>query len=148
MSQKKQIELRTDLMYDPVESLWVHVQDGVARIGLSPLVQESTGSFVAVRFGEVGSSLDKGESFVSLEAEKHVGHLKSPFSGIIVRVNEEVVEHPRLINTDPYGRGWLMEIRLSRPEELQGCIQGEEAVRAWFEAELQKYNDKGWLAQA
>ncbi len=148
MSQKKQIELRTDLYYDPVESLWISVQDGIARMGLSPLLQESTGSFVAVRFPKPGTSLEKGESFVSLEAEKHVGHLKSPFTGVVMQVNEEVVEHPRLINTDPYELGWLMEIKLSRPEELNDCIQGEEAVKAWFEAELQKYNDKGWLSQA
>ncbi len=148
MSQKKQIELRTDLLYDPVESLWVEVKEGIARLGLSPLVQESTGSFVAVRFPKPGTSLEKGESFISLEAEKHVGHLKSPFSGVLMQINEEVVEHPRLINTDPYGRGWLAEIKLSRPEELSDCIGGEQEVKAWFEAELQKYNDKGWLAQA
>lgn len=147
MIKIKNLRIRTDLMYKPEELFWVHLNDNIARIGMSPLVQETTGTFVAIQFGKTGTFLSKGDSFGSIEAEKHVGHLKAPLSGKIARVNEKVVENPRLINTDPYGYGWLVEIEMSRREELTELIQGEEKVASWFESEIKKYDEKGWLAQ-
>ncbi len=142
-------DIRTDLRYDPKELYWIDVQGKIARIGMSPLVQESTGSFVAVQFAEAGKTLVPGASFGSTEAEKHVGQLKSPLSGVLLRCNPQVRENPRLINTDPYGAGWLAEIELTNTgAELPLLIQGEAAVRAFFESEIKKYQDKGWLAES
>ncbi len=140
--------VRTDLLYDPSEGFWMEVHDATARIGYSPLVQETSGSFVALTLKKPGTHVAKGESFGSVEAEKHVGHLKAPVSGTIVAVNEKVMGTPRLLNDDPYGKGWLVEIEMSAPAvELPALLSGEEAVAAWFESEIKKYKDKGWLAQ-
>ena len=140
--------LRTDLRYDPATLYWIDIRGNTARVGLSPLVQESTGSFVAVQFSEVGTGVRKGGSFGSTEAEKHVGQLKAPVSGKLLRVNEALVENPRLLNTDPYGAGWLAEFEMSDADsELPLLVQGEAEVRAFFEAEEQKYKEKGWLAE-
>lgn len=141
-------DLRTDLRYDPANLFWLDVRGNIARIGMSPLVQESTGSFVAVQLLDEGAAVAKGERFGSTEAEKHVGHLKAPVSGKLLRVNAQVQETPRLINTDPYGAGWLAEFELTNAEaELPQLVFGETAVRAFFEKEAQKYREKGWLAE-
>ncbi len=140
--------LRTDLRYDPATLYWIEVRGNTARVGLSPLVQESTGSFVAVQFSEVGTEVRKGGSFGSTEAEKHVGQLKAPVSGKLSRVNEALLENPRLLNTDPYGAGWLAEFEMSDAGgELPLLVQGEAEVQAFFGAEERRYKDKGWLAE-
>ena len=149
MKKIKQFAVRTDLWYATNDGIWLDISGNTARIGLSPLVQETTGSFVAVRFDAAGAPRNKGESYGSLEAEKHVGHLKMPVSGTITNINEKVAENPRLLNTDPYGKGWLVEIELSNWEaEKADLLSGETAVIAWFEAEIEKYEDKGWLAES
>ena len=140
--------LRTDLLYDPAALFWLDVRGNIARIGMSPLVQESTGSFVAVQLAAAGATVAKGESFGSTEAEKHVGQLKAPVSGKLLRCNERVQETPRLINTDPYGEGWLVEIDMTNAAaELPQLVQGETEVKLFFEKEIKKYQDKGWLAE-
>ncbi|MCB9284020.1 MAG: glycine cleavage system protein H [Lewinellaceae bacterium] len=149
MKKIKNLSIRTDLFYATEEGFWLDISGNIARIGMSPLVQESTGSFVAVRFEEEGASFAKGQSFGSVEAEKHVGHLKMPVSGTIVAVNEKVLENPRLLNTDPYGSGWLAEIDLTNWDSEQShLLSGEAEVEAWFETEIEKYEDKGWLAES
>ena len=71
-----------------------------------------------------------------------------PLSGRITRFNEEITENPRLINYDPYGDGWIMEMELTRAdEEVPGLIFGDHNVVQWFEQELKKFSDKGWIAQ-
>lgn len=144
----EQSTIRTDLRYDPETLYWVDVQGNTARVGMSPLVQESTGSFVAVQFSGPGTMVNRSGSFGSTEAEKHVGQLKAPVSGKLLRFNESVVENPRLLNTDPYGAGWLAEFDMSNAgEELPLLVQGAENVLAFFEAEEQRYKNKGWLAE-
>jgi len=139
--------VKTDVYYDPETHFWVDPSKGTAIIGMSPLVQETSGSFVAVQINKSGSELVQGEAFGTIEAEKHVGPLKAPLSGTIVTINENVVENPRLINDDPYGEGWLMEVSLADEKSLSNLIHGEENIKNWFEEELKKYDEKGWIAQ-
>jgi len=147
MKKIDKYEVRTDLKYDPENHFWVDVTGDKAIIGMSPLVQETSGSFVAVQVEEAGTSLVKGESFGTAEAEKHVGPLKTPVSGKIIAVNDKVIENPRLINADPYGAGWLIEIQLDHIEELNVLVAGEADITSWFESELKKFSEKGWIAQ-
>jgi len=140
-------EVNTGLYYDPVEHFWVKVQGDHVRIGMSPLIQETSGAFVAVQINALNKEFSKGEAFGTIEAEKHVGPLKAPLSGKVIRVNEEVIENPRLINYDPYGDGWLIEMEMtSNNGELSGLVHGEDNVVQWFESELKKFDDKGWIA--
>lgn len=141
-------QIRTDLLYDPAEGFWVDVQGETARIGYNPVMQETAGSFVAVNLKKLGTQIAKGESFGSVEAEKHVGHLKAPVSGIITAVNADVLENPRLLNEEYYGKGWLVEIEMSdAANELADLISSENDVIEWFAIEIKKYENKGWLAQ-
>jgi glycine cleavage system H protein len=139
--------VRTDVYYQPENHLWLEKRDDVYRMGLSPLMQETSGTFVAILFAEKNKSFQKDESLGSLEAEKHVGHIKAPVSCRIIRINDAVVENPGLINKDPYGEGWLLEVAIENEDELNDLISGEDAITTWFQEEVQKYDVKGWIAK-
>lgn len=148
MKKIKNFNIRTDVYYDTAEGYWIDVKGNTARIGMSPLVQETSGSFVAIGINKIGTSHAKGSSYGSVEAEKHVGHLKMSVSGKITAVNEKVLANPRLINTDPYGKGWLVEVEMSNFQAEKGdLLGGESKIVAWFTAEINKYEEKGWLAE-
>lgn len=147
MKQIDKYQVRTDLHYDPANHFWLDINGNKAVIGMSPLVQETSGSFVAVQMLTPGKSFKARESIGSIEAEKHVGPLKAPVSGKVLVVNERVIKAPRLINEDPYGEGWLMEIELANADEINQLVSGEEAITEWFESELKKFDEKGWTAR-
>lgn len=141
-------QVRMDVFYEAKNHLWVEVQNGVATIGMTPLVQETSGSFVAIQMDDENKMYKQNERFGSVEAEKHVGQLFIPLSGTILEVNEMVVKNPRLINTDPYGDGWLVKIKTSNLDaEKHTLLQSEEEITIWFESEIEKYKEKGWIAQ-
>ncbi len=138
----------TGLYYDAKEHFWIKISDNYARIGMSPLIQETSGAFVAIQMNTQEVLLNKGDSFGTIEAEKHVGPLKIPLTGKITKINDHVIENPRLINYDPYGDGWLIEMKLTNFDaEVPELIYGEQNIIEWFESELKKFDDKGWIAQ-
>ncbi len=148
MKKIDKYEVRTDLYYDTDNHFWVDIDGNKAMVGMSPLIQETSGSFVALQIEPSGTILDKGAGFGTAEAEKYVGPLKAPISGKIIAINNEVIENPRLINTDPYNQGWLIEMELTNiEEEIGSLISGEEAITNWFESELKKFDEKGWISQ-
>ena len=147
MKQIDKYLVRTDIAYDPETLFWVDTSGSTAVIGMSPLVQETSGNFVAIQLKEVGEQFSKGEAIGTVEAEKHVGPIKAPVSGKVLAVNNQVIEQPGKLNTDPYGEGWIMEIELSGPTEVHDLVTGENNVIEWFEKELAKFTDKGWIAQ-
>ena len=147
MNKVDKYEIRENLHYDSNTHFWLDVSGNSAVIGMSPLIQETSGSFVAIQLAKQGTSFKKGESIGTVEAEKHVGPLKAPLSGTVRLVNEAVINNPRLINEEPYDAGWMMEIDLSDVSEVAALISGEKNIKEWFESELKKFDDKGWIAQ-
>lgn len=142
-------QINPDLYYEPKDHFWIKVDGNRARIGMDPLVQESMGAFVVVQLDKQAKSLLKGESFGTVEAEKYVGPLRSPVSGKVVAINDAVVQNPRLANTAPYIEGWFIEIELANfHQEKNGLVTGAEALRKWFDAEVKKYQEEGWLAES
>ena len=141
-------QIDPDLYYDPKNHFWLRVEGDRARIGMDPLVQESLGAPVVVQFEGMGKAVTRGESFGTMEAEKYVGPLRSPVSGVITKINEEVVRNPRFAVTDPYGQGWLIELQLTGfAQEKGGLLTGRESLKKWFEEEIRKYREEGWLAE-
>jgi len=95
-------------------------------VGISHYAQEQLGDIVYLALPPVGSLVRQFEKMGEVESVKAVSDLFSPVSGEVVAVNEEAVEHPELVNQDPYGRGWLIKVALSNPEELEELLTADE----------------------
>ena len=108
------------------DHLWVLEMGDSARIGLSDYAQEQLGEILTVTLGEVGKFIEQGGAVGESESQKTVVELVSPLSGTIRAVNENVVEDPSLINVDPYGKGWLVELEMADPEELEQLMSYDE----------------------
>lgn len=104
-----------DLRYTP-EHEWVRVDsDGVARVGITAFAQDALGDVVYVSLPAVGDSLSAGDSCGEVESTKSVSDLFAPVTGEIVAVNATLDSAPELVNTDPYGEGWMYEVKLTDP---------------------------------
>ena len=101
---------------------WVKIENGVATIGITDFAQGELGDIVFVELPEVGKSFNAGDAFGTIEAVKTVTDLFSPISGKIVAINEGLDNDPGKVNSDPYGDGWLVKIRLSDPDEKDGLM--------------------------
>ena len=101
---------------------WAKIENGVATIGITDFAQGELGDIVFVELPEVGKSFNAGDTFGTIEAVKTVTDLFSPISGKIVAINEGLDNDPGKVNSDPYGDGWLVKIRLSDPDEKDGLL--------------------------
>lgn len=107
----------TNLSYT-AEHEWLETRGDVARVGVTAFATEALGDIVFVELPEVGSKITGGESCGELESTKSVSDIFAPADGEILEINAAVVEDPALINGDPFGAGWLFEMRVSGAPEL------------------------------
>jgi len=105
---------------------WVLVDGESARIGITDLAQDALGNIVHVRLPEVGQSVQSGASAVEVESSKSVSDIYSPVAGSVVLINESLATQPSLLNSDPYGAGWLYEVQMSYDETLEGLLSADE----------------------
>src|SRR5436853_3821835 len=105
---------------------YVHVEGDVGTVGITDYAQKELGDVVFVELPQVGSQLEAGDSLGSIESVKAVSELFAPVSGEVVEINEILAEKPELVNTDPYGDGWMLRVRLSDPSELDDLMNAEE----------------------
>ena len=105
---------------------YVHLEGEVATIGITEYAQKELGDVVFVELPQVGSQLDAADELGSIESVKAVSELFSPVSGEVVEVNEALADNPALVNTDPWGDGWMIRIRVSDPTELDELMTAEE----------------------
>lgn len=128
--------------------LWVlSSPGGSAHCGFDPLGVETSGDIVALSFEPVGSRIERGEAFGSIEAAKFVGPLIAPVSGTLAAHNEAVLAQPALLHDDS-ARHWLVRIDLADADnELAGLRHGEEAVRSWLESESARFKQQGMIAE-
>lgn len=108
------------------EHEWVAVEDGMARIGITDYAQSELGDIVFVELPEVGNETTQMEPFGTIEAVKAVSDLFAPVSGKVVEINTLLEDQPELINTDPYGEGWILKIKLKDESEAQKLLSAEE----------------------
>jgi len=108
------------------DHIWVLEMGQTVRIGLSDYAQEQLGEIIVATLGEAGKFLEPGDTFGEMESQKTVVELSCPVTGTIRSVNETVLEDPTLINVDPYGKGWLVEVEIDDPEELERLMSFEE----------------------
>lgn len=105
---------------------WVRIEGDTAFVGITDHAQRELGDIVYVDINTVGDSLEKGEVFGSVEAVKTVSDLFIPVTGTVEEVNDELDAEPELVNSDPYGRGWMVKITLSNPDDTDGLLSAEE----------------------
>ena len=104
---------------------WVRVEGDVAIIGITDFAQGELGDIVYVEVETLDETLDKEEVFGTVEAVKTVSDLFLPLSGQIIEFNTSLESEPEKVNTDPYGAGWMVKIKLSDPSEVGGLLSSE-----------------------
>ena len=101
---------------------WVKLEGDVATIGITEFAQSELGDIVYVEIETVGETLAQEEVFGSVEAVKTVSDLFLPMSGEIIEFNEELEGNPELVNSDPYGAGWMVKVRVSDAAQFDGLL--------------------------
>jgi glycine cleavage system H protein len=115
------------------EHEWISVEGDVATVGITSFAQGELGDIVFVEIETVGETLDKGETFGTIEAVKTVSDLFMPVGGEVIEVNPDLESAPELVNKDAYGAGWLIKINISNPAELDDLLSAAE-YQAMLEA--------------
>jgi glycine cleavage system H protein len=113
-----------DLRYSR-EHEWVRAGDGIATIGITSFAADELGDIVFVELPEVGAQLTQFGTFGVVESVKAVSDLYSPVTGEITEVNEALRDAPELLNSDPFGEGWIARVTLSAPDELDSLMDAE-----------------------
>ncbi|AYJ04692.1 glycine cleavage system protein GcvH [Mycobacterium avium] len=115
-------DIPPDLHYT-AEHEWVcRSGDDTVRVGITDFAQSALGDVVFVQLPEVGAQLTAGESFGEVESTKSVSDLYAPVSGTVTAVNTDLEGSPQLVNSDPYGAGWLLDVQVSDAAALESAI--------------------------
>ncbi len=119
--------------------MWAKKEDGTVRVGATDMAQQAAGSIMFVRVMPKGRQVESRKPLGTIETGKWVGPLKSPLSGTIVEVNEALKAQPKLLNEDPYGKGWLVVLEPSKlDDELKNLMTDSAQIEKFAEAELPK----------
>jgi glycine cleavage system H protein len=111
-----------DLRYT-AEHEWVRSGDAATvRVGITDYAQEALGDVVYVSLPEVGAAVEKGAAVGEVESTKSVSDIYAPLTGTVTARNANLDEHPELINSDPYGEGWMLEIEVTDKGEIDGLL--------------------------
>ncbi len=115
-------DIPSDLYYT-AEHEWVRRSgDDVARVGITDFAQSALGDVVFVQLPDVGTELTAGESFGEVDSTKSVSDLYAPVSGTVSAVNSDLEGSPQLVNSDPYGAGWLLDVRVADVADLESAV--------------------------
>jgi len=109
-----------------MEHEWVKVEGGKGVIGITQFAQEQLGDVVFVELPEVGTELTQGNPFGVVESVKTVSDLYAPVSGKVVAVNKNLESQPELVNAEPFEQGWIIEVELSDPKELDTLLDAKK----------------------
>jgi glycine cleavage system H protein len=104
---------------------WVKVEGDTALVGITDFAQRELGDIVYVEIETVGQELQSGSVFGTVEAVKTVSDLYLPLTGSVTEVNPELNNNPELVNTDPYGGGWMIRMKLADPAEVENLLTSE-----------------------
>ncbi len=105
---------------------WVRKEDNIAYVGVTDYAQSELGDIVFVEIETLGETLNKGETFGTIEAVKTVSDSYMPLSGKVIEKNEKLDSTPDLINKDPYGEGWMIKIEMTNPSDYDDLLTPEQ----------------------
>ena len=104
------------------EHVWIRVEGDVAYVGITDYAQSELGEIVFLDINTEGETIAQSEVFGSVEAVKTVSDLNMPVTGEVLEVNEAINDNPELVNSDPYGEGWMIKIQVADPAELDTLL--------------------------
>ena len=114
-----------DLRYTK-EHEWAKLEGDKARVGITAFAQEQLGDVVFVELPKVGAKVTAMKTFGVVESVKAVSDLFAPLSGEVVEANTELTKKPETVNSDPYGQGWMIVIKLANPKEMDGLMSAAD----------------------
>jgi glycine cleavage system H protein len=114
-----------DLFYSE-EHEWLRLEDDVAIVGITDFAQDQLGDIVYVDLPEVGATIEVGSVVGELESTKSVSDVYSPVSGEVIAINPELEGSEELINSDPYGEGWLFKVRVADSDPTESLLSAEQ----------------------
>jgi len=120
------VQFPAQLKYHP-EHLWVRDDaDGKVTVGITDFAQDQLGQVVYIDLPEVGDDIAAGDEMGAVESAKSVSDLIAPVSGQVLAVNQDLLDDPSPLNNDPYGQGWIAQVQLADPAELDGLLSAED----------------------
>lgn len=119
------MEFRKGLYYTK-DHEWVHVEGDIATIGITDYAQEALGDIVFADLPQVSTEVEAHDVVGSLESSKAVSDVYCPISGTVIQVNEALNTNPGVINTDPYGEGWMVKLLFKNEAELDDLMDDEQ----------------------
>jgi glycine cleavage system H protein len=138
MAQIQEYSLPDDLYFHSEHS-YAKIEGGKVRIGMSDFFAKTAGNIVYVDLPSEGDEVEAGDVCGKIQSRKWIGKLVAPVGGEIVEVNEAINDDTALINTDPYGAGWILVIAPSNlDEDIGKLIHGPDSVNEWIAGELKK----------
>jgi glycine cleavage system H protein len=126
-----------DVLYDTERDVWVRLEGDEATVGVDSVMAWLSGPLTSVSFKAVGTEVVKGLSLGSTEGPRHFDTVKSPLTGTITSVNTALRDDPKLLNREPYGKGWFVKLRVSNPEEERSLL-GIGAARRSLEVKIEE----------
>ncbi len=117
-----------DLKYSKTHE-WARVDGDIATVGITDHAQAELGDIVYLDLPEVGRMLSKDDQFGEVESVKAVSELYTPVSGVVVEANSDITQATEVVNEDPFGKGWLIKVRLNDPAELSDLMTPEDYTK-------------------
>jgi glycine cleavage system H protein len=119
------METPTDLKYTENDE-WIRLEGNIGTIGITDYAQDQLSDIVFVEIiGEIGEALDQGDACATVESVKAAADIYMPVSGNITGTNEELLDAPELINSDPYGAAWMIKFEIPDPEQLRQLLDAD-----------------------
>lgn len=118
------MKIPEDLKYTK-DHEWVRVDGNVATVGVTDFAQSELGDIVFVEIETLDEELEKEDVFGSVEAVKTVSDLFMPIGGTIIEINENIESSPELVNSDPYGEGWMIKIEINEASDIENLLTAE-----------------------
>ena len=111
------------------EHEWAREQNGVVTVGITGYATDQLGDVVFVELPELGQKLEAGKTFGVVEAVKTVSDLYAPLAGQVVEVNAALSDNPAIVNSDPYGEGWMIKLQLADPKSYAGLLSSADYAK-------------------
>ena len=119
------MEFPPELKYTP-DHIWARLEGDIATVGITDFAQQQLSDIVYVEVETIGNTLAKDTIFGTVEAIKTTSDLFMPMSGEVLSFHEALVKKPEMVNTDPYGEGWMIQIKITTPEEWDSLLSASD----------------------